>query len=472
MARRFIEERGKDPDFFNKEKQKRGWSHWVKYDPDTRSDPKYTQSHATVYEQKEAVGHCVRAAYLYTAMADLAGTDEDNRLYDACRTLWDSIVHRKMYVTGGIGQTVEGEAFAQDYELPNDIAYNETCASIAMVFFAKKMLDAKPVGEYADIMERELYNGIISGIQLDGRKFFYVNPLEVVPGVSGVLAGYKHDLPERPGWYNCACCPPNLVRMITSLGSYAWSVDKDNKDMGHETADYINADPDYAEQEGAVKTDTIYSHLFIGQKAEFDNAFIMVESKYPWEGSVIYHIDGRTDKPFTLAIHIPSYIDRDSDKTVITMNGQPVDIRHGSAYMKDGYLYLTRVWSHQDMVSVSFDMPVRRVYADPRVRADAGCAAFMRGPVVYCFEGADNGNILQEISVSADAAVTTVNETAGVLAGNTLLRMQGQRGNEMSDLYSEIRPENSTVQLTAIPYYTWGNRGLNQMRVWIREAKD
>ena len=251
MARYFLEERGKNPDFFKEEAQKRDWKHFGMIPEDT----KYNQSYATIYEQDEAVGHSVRAVYMYTAMADLAATDNDERLYKACRRLWDNMTQKKMYITGGIGSTVEGEAFTKEYELPNDMAYAETCASIGLVFFAKQMLRMDKSGEYADVMERALYNGIISGMQLDGKRFFYVNPLEVNPGVSGEIFGYKHVIPQRPGWYTCACCPPNLVRMVTSLGKYTWDEDED----------------------------TIYSHILIGKEAKLNKTDISVKISYQWK---------------------------------------------------------------------------------------------------------------------------------------------------------------------------------------------
>ena len=186
LARYFIEQRGKDPDYFVKEKEKRGWVH---FDMDV-NNREYNQAHATVYEQKEAVGHSVRAVYMYTAMAELASLYKDEKLYQACCDLWENMTQKRMYITGGIGSTVDGEAFTIDYDLPNDTVYAETCASIGLVFFARKMLDNVMDGRYADVMERALYNGIISGMQLDGKRFFYVNPLETEPGVSGKLYGY------------------------------------------------------------------------------------------------------------------------------------------------------------------------------------------------------------------------------------------------------------------------------------------
>ena len=261
LARYFIDQRGKDPQYFAKEKEKRGWIH---FGMDV-NDMKYCQAHETVYEQKEAVGHSVRAVYMYTAMAELAALYQDEPLYHACRRLWDNMVNRRMYITGGIGSTVNGEAFTIDYDLPNDTVYAETCASIGLVFFARKMLDNQLKGEYADVMERALYNGIISGMQLDGKNFFYVNPLETEPGVSGKLYGYEHVLPQRPRWYACACCPPNVVRLLMSLGKYFWT-----------------------ETEKGV-----YSHIFAAQEASFETMDVTITAQYPWKGRVTYEVHGK-----------------------------------------------------------------------------------------------------------------------------------------------------------------------------------
>ncbi len=438
MARFFLEERGKNPDYFYEEKVKRGWQHWGQYSLQP-VDNTYNQAHKPVYEQDKAVGHSVRAVYMYTAMAALAGADGDRRLYDACLTLWNNIVRQRMYITGGIGSTAEGEAFSLDYDLPNDMAYAETCASIAMVFFAKRMLEIEPDGSYADIMERELYNSTISGIQLDGKRYFYVNPLEVNPGVSGKVSGYRHVLPERPGWYECACCPPNLVRLVTSLGAYAWS----------------------------ESGDTIYSHLFIGQRAELEKADIIVESSYPWEGRVSYRVMPKTEGSFVLAVHIPAYVKIEDEETVVTVNGEPVALKDS---LRKGYLYLERRWEENDRVEIRFAMPVRKLFANQKVREDAGCVAIMRGPVVYCFEGTDNGEDIQALRIPRQMQAETLLCREGVLKGNVLLKINGFRMKTGSDeLYSEERPQKEETVLTAVPYYAWANRGENQMRVWMLE---
>lgn len=436
MARFFLEERGKNPNYFYEEKQKRGWIHFGQYGMDPL-DTKYAQVYKPIYEQDKAVGHAVRATYMYTAMADLAGEDNDEKLYQACKRLWNNIVNQRMYLTGGIGSTTDGEAFSEDYDLPNDMAYAETCASIAMVFFAKRMLNIEADGTYADIMERELYNGTISGIQLDGKRYFYVNPLEVQPGISGKVFGYRHVLPERPGWYECACCPTNLVRLMTSLSAYAWSEGKD----------------------------TIYSHLFMGQEADLEKAKIQVESRYPWEGKVVYHVSPK-QSDFTLAIHIPGYIKIKEHHLQVTINGEPVCIE---AAIRKGYLYINQIWREGDTIEITFDMLVREVYANNKVRDDEGCVALMRGPIVYCFEGVDNDGDVQSLRIPENVKAEAVLCKEGKPSGNMLLKVDGYRIHTSDALYSEERPTKEKETLTAIPYYAWANRGENQMRVWMHE---
>lgn len=430
LASYFVDARGTDPDFFTEEAKNRDFEIFH-MDPENRD---YNQTFAPVREQKSAKGHAVRAVYLYRAMADLAAASGDESLYEACKNLWKNILEKKLYVTGAIGASGELESFSVDYDLPPDRAYAETCAQVGMVFWAKSMLNIEPKGEYADIMELCLYNSTISGMQMDGKHFFYVNPLEVNPGLSGEVFGMRHVLPQRPGWYECACCPPNLARMILSLGKYCWS-------------------------EGE---DTVYSHLMIGQQAHLEHADIQVESRYPWEGKVSYRITPKDAAEFCLAIHIPGYIK--NGELTVKYNQEKQE-----AVLHDGYLYLKRRWAEGDVVELEFPMNIRRLYGTVRVRDTAGQTALMRGPIVYCFEGADNGEQLQALILPRDREITAKEETEGILKGSISLHMTGLREKDSSSLYSENPPETAETPLKAIPYYLWGNRGLNQMRVWIRE---
>lgn len=459
MANHFISERGKEPNYFEEEAANRGWFHWGA----GPVNKKYFQAHDIVTKQTEAIGHAVRAVYMYTAMADLAKANNDEKLFEACDRLWDNIVQKKMYITGGIGNTFEGEAFTKEYELPNDMAYTETCASIGLVFFAKKMLNIKKSGKYAQIMERALYNGIISGISLDGKAYFYVNPLEAVPGVSGEIYGYQHDLPQRPGWHACACCPPNLVRMVTSLGKYLWEEDDD----------------------------TIYSHMFVGQNASFEKADITVKSEYPNEGNVSYILEPKTDMEFTLAIHIPEYADNavvsiiekdnSDNKEEIKLaqyhnpyygerNQTPLNLTTESGVIRkeDGYLYITRRWQSGDEVNISFEMDIKLIYSNPLVRANVGCVAIMRGPFVYCIEGVDNGDNIHALSIKTDSlSEAALYDCQGVLEGIKGIELKGSRLLESCELYFTDKPKKEDATIKAIPYYAWANRGLSSMRVWI-----
>ena len=218
LAKHFIDKRGTDPEYFVKEKKNRNWTIW-NGDP---NDLEYLQGNLPIRELNDATGHAVRAAYLYTGTAEVAAQTEDKELIEACQRLWNSITKKRMYITGGIGSTVHGEAFSVDYDLPSDTAYCETCASIGLVFFASRMLEMEINRKYSDVMEKAFYNTVLAGMKEDEKRFFYVNPLEVIPGIAGVAKTHLHDLPERPTWYACACCPPNVSRLITSFGKYAY----------------------------------------------------------------------------------------------------------------------------------------------------------------------------------------------------------------------------------------------------------
>ncbi|MDR0293282.1 MAG: glycoside hydrolase family 127 protein [Oscillospiraceae bacterium] len=427
----FINERGRTPEVLSGEIKNRGWFHWSR-----EQEPSYNQRHLPVREQKDAAGHSVRAVYMVTAMAELAALTEDRELADACGNLWRSIVDRRMYITGGVGSTVHGEAFSSDYELPNDLAYAETCASIGMAFFARRMLELCPKGEYADILEKELYNGILSGMQMDGKRFFYVNPLETVPNVSGVLPEYRHALPRRPEWYGCACCPPNLARLIASLGQYAWG----ESEKG------------------------IYAHIYLGGQARFSKAggiTVDCESGYPWKGDVRYTVRPKNENvSFFFAVHIPGWCGR----WMVTVNG-----KEEKTIPRDGYAYIDRIWRNGDVVDVHLEMEPVRMYANANVRAAAGCVALTRGPVVYCFEETDNGGGLAALRLPRGSALVC---KPGSIAnsGVYLIETEGVRIPSTNSLYSAGLPEGEPVTLRAVPYYAWSNRQSGGMRVWMVEG--
>lgn len=424
LAEHFINTRGSNPNFYQEESKKRDWTVWGNNPADTE----YMQSNVPVRKQKDATGHAVRAVYLYTGMADLASESGDKELYQACRRLWKSITERRMYVTGGIGSTVLGEAFSVDYDLPGDTAYAETCASIGLIFFASRMLENEVNGEYGDVMERAFYNTVLTGMQLDGKRFFYVNPLEVVPGISGVSPTHRHDLTQRPKWYACACCPPNVARLISSFGKYA-----------------------YGENE-----DTAFCHMFAGGKVCFDNGIkICCRTGYPYDFTVSYDVE----KGGKLAIRIPSY----SQCFEITVNGKKADYiwEKGYAYLevKDG-----------DQVKLTLDGTPKFIYASPKVPRLTGCKALQRGPLIYCFEGVDNGGDVLSLFLKRNADIQILDGDEKLPGGVVKLTVDAVRKEETEGLYTNVRPEEKDCSAVAVPYYTWGNRGENQMRVWMNEA--
>lgn len=430
LAEHFINIRGIDSDYFIKEGKQRGWTVWG----NKGEDKEYAQNQCPVREQQKAVGHAVRAVYLYTGMAEVALASKDESLIEACKTLWNNITECRMYVTGAIGSAYEGEAFTKDYHLPNDTAYGETCAAVGLIFFSRKMLDIEKDGKYADIMERAFYNCVLAGMEQDGKSFFYVNPLEVVPGISGEAVTHKHALPQRPAWFACACCPPNVARMITSIAKYAWSIEGEN----------------------------VYSNLFIGGELNLADSLggkIKVETNYPLEGTVKYSF--KPTKEFmemTLAIRIPYW----SRNTKIIMNGETLDYK-----AIKGYVYLKSKFKNTDEIVVIFNMEPQRVFAASNVAADSGKVSLMRGPLIYCAEGIDNGgNVLNKL-LSREAAINTT--PLKDFPGNYCLEAAGYANKKSNELYSFVRPENIPCNIRFIPYYLWGNRGLTEMRVWIPE---
>lgn len=428
LSEHFVNVRGVDSDFYIKEVQRRNWKVWG----NDAADKQYQQSHLPVRQQPDAVGHSVRAVYLYTAMADIAAVTKEPELTEACFRLFDSITRRRMYITGGIGSTHWGEAFSTDYDLPNDTVYAETCASIGLIFFASKMLKLKRDGSIADVMERALYNTVLGGVELDGTKFFYVNPLEVVPGVSGVMPTHRHTLPQRPGWFGCACCPPNAARLLTSVAKYAW------------------------DQEDGV----VYSNLYADGKLTLPQVQIHVETAYPFGDTVRYEVKSGEAE---LAIHIPAFTARNYS---VSMPGE----------YRDGYYYLhVRAG---DVVDVKLEMIPKLNRANIKVAHDSGLGAVTVGPVVYCAEGADNdgevfsfsldGSCLQlqkqtpaEIGGFADTAYD-LGPVYTVTAEGTSLVAEDPDALFFTDGYREVGR-----QIKLIPYFMWGNRGLNQMRVWM-----
>ncbi len=433
LALHFVDARGQSPNYFVEECRNRGWSLWGDDDPE-RVDTEYTQSTLPVREQKDAVGHAVRAVYLYTAMAHLARETRDGTLRTACETLWRSIVDRRLYITGGIGSTVLGEAFSVDYDLPNATVYAETCASIGLIFFARRMLELETCGEYGDVMERALYNTVLAGMELTGKRFFYVNPLEVVPGISGKAPTQRHDRPQRPQWYACACCPPNVARLLSSIGCYAYSAGEN----------------------------TFFVHLYLDGAVDTGLGYrLSCETAYPVDGQIAYTFHGEAET--TLAIRIPAW----SCQSGLAVNGENVDL---AASLRDGYAYITRRFRDGDQILLTLDMTPRKIYASTRVPADTGCAAVQRGPLVYCAEGVDNGGDVLSLSLDQEGGLRADPYDGSLLGGVVPVTAQGWRTEAIEGLYSNQRPRREPADIRMIPYYAWANRGLTQMRVWLPES--
>ncbi|MFD1848597.1 glycoside hydrolase family 127 protein [Oceanobacillus bengalensis] len=436
LSKYFIDQRGQNPHYFDMEREKRGDTNPFFY----HHGYEYHQAHEPVRDQEKAVGHSVRAIYMYAAMADLALKTNDDSLRKACERLWDNLTKKQMYITAGVGSSEFGEAFSFDYDLPNDTAYTETCASIALVFWAKRMLDLETNSKYADVMERALYNGTISGMDLDGKKFFYVNPLEVWPKAC-TRHDKRHVKPVRQPWFTCACCPPNLARLISSIGHYMYSKD-DNQ---------------------------LFVHLYAGNQTDVELNGQMVNiiqtTEYPWDEKVTLSINPETADSFTIALRIPGWCKQPE----LWVNGERI---HVGIVSKDGYAYIQRTWEKGDHIELLFPMPVRRMKSHPSVRVNAGKVALQRGPVVYCLEEVDNGKNLSNIYLPK-ASRFDVTFDKDLLEGVVTIKGDAVRidPNAWEDnLYASNDDEQILVEIKAIPYYAWCNRSPGEMLVWINEV--
>ncbi|WP_258088577.1 glycoside hydrolase family 127 protein [Weissella fangxianensis] len=435
LAKYFLKERGKDPEFFDEQDRVDGWDNDIL--PGMRDLPRsYYQAAEPISEQKTADGHAVRVVYLCTGMAYVARFTGDEELLAACHRFWKDIVRRRMYITGNIGSTTIGEAFTYDYDLPNDTMYGETCASVGMAFFARQMLKIEPKGEYGDVLEKELFNGALSGMSLDGKHFFYVNPLEADPIASRGNPGKSHVLTHRADWFGCACCPANLARLITSLDQYLYTI------------------------EGNV----ILSHQFVSNEATFgDEVKIAQTNNFPWDGNIHYEIKDERHIPFTLGIRIPSW----STNFDFRENGRKV--RHP---VVDGFIYIEI--SDSTTIDLDLDMEVKVMKASNRVASDFGKLAIQRGPIVYAAEEVDNSAPLWLYKVTPNAE-TTYKFNDSLFNGNGVGIIQIAATKETLEkdgtpLYREATTqEENSVDMRLIPYYAWANRENGQMRVWLNE---
>ncbi|MGB9096850.1 glycoside hydrolase family 127 protein [Erwinia sp.] len=442
----FVDARGTEPHFYDIEYQKRGeTSYWNTHGPAWMvKDKAYSQAHLPVALQQTAIGHAVRFVYLYAGVAHLARLSQDQEKREVCQRLWQNMTQRQMYVTGAIGSQSSGEAFSCDYDLPNDTAYTETCASIGLMMFANRMLQMEADSRYADVMERALYNTVLAGMALDGKHFFYVNPLEVHPKSIKFNHIYDHVKPVRQRWFGCACCPPNISRLLASLGHYIYTKRADGLDLNL----YVGSD---------VETTVAGKTLQVKQSGG-----------YPWQDTVL--IDIQCDGPLeaTLGLRLPDWCAAPQ----ATINGLPVDI---ASLQQQGYLRLDRQWHKGDRIELTLPMPVTRVKGNSLLRHVVGKVAVQRGPLVYCLEQADNGSELHNLQLPPEATFRTL-AGKGVLSGKTLLQVEGQR-KESADAknqplysYNTAPAASSSQTLTFVPYFTWANRGEGEMRVWVDEA--
>ncbi len=437
LAKFFLMERGKHPDFFKEQaKVYEGPNalNGIEDMPDT-----YFQNHAPIKDQATAEGHAVRVVYMCTALADLAATTGDKGLLEICKRLWDNITTKRMFITGGIGSTVIGESFTLDYDLPNDTMYCETCAAIGLMFFAKQMLRIEHDAKYADVMERALYNCALAGMALDGKHFFYVNPLEVNPLKSKKDPTKSHVKPVRPAWLGCACCPPNLARMITSLDDYIYTVDGD----------------------------TVYTNLYIASESTFDladgNISIIQETDSPWDDNVRILVSNDSASEKAIAFRYPYW----ADGLSVTVNNSLIQPK-----TDDGYVYIDIAANSESNVELVFEVNIRKYHANTSVSEDIGKVAIGRGPFIYCLEEVDNGKQLAALSIPKDANFS-YKWNGDILNGVGIIEANGARiDNNNADLYFVGEERCTSTKLKFIPYYAWANRGENEMLVWVREVTD
>ena len=399
----------------------------------------YNQSDIPIVQQKDAVGHAVRATYMYSGIADVAALTGNESYVGAIDRLWESVAGRKMYITGGIGSTAAGEAFGGDYELPNMSAYNETCAAIGNDYWNERLFLLHADARYIDVMERTLYNGLISGVSLDGKSFFYPNPLE---------SSGQH---ERSPWFGCACCPGNITRFLASVPGYVYA------------------------QQG----DHLYINLFVGNTADIQmdrtTVHVAQETRYPWDGAVKITVTPKESGDFTVHVRIPgwarnqasptglyAFADKSDAPAVLRVNGRPVSLD-----IQKGYAGISRRWKAGDVIELHLPMPVRRVLADDAVAADRGRVALQRGPIVFCAEWPDNpGGHVRNLVLPRNAVLKAVFRPE-LLKG--IVQISGSGTALILDKDGKV--ERKPQLITAIPYYAWAHRGPGEMLVWLPESE-
>lgn len=404
----------------------------------------YWQDDKPVEEQTAAEGHAVRAGYLYSAVADIAALTGDKKMLNAVDSIWNNLVSRKLYVQGGAGAIPSGERYGDDYDLPNNTAYNETCAAIANVYWNQRMFQLHGDAKYIDVLEKILYNGLISGIGLDGKSFFYTNAMQIQNSFS-----HPSIEPERSGWFDCSCCPTNLTRLLPSIPGYVY----------------------------AQKDDSVYVNLFVNSTASLKvgnkDIIIQQQNNYPWDGDLKFIITPSASRNFIMMVRIPGWSRNEEipsglykfkqtseERVLITVNGQPVIYD-----LQNGYAIINRTWKKNDRLEVKLPMEIRRVVASDSIKYDAGKVALQRGPLMYCAEWIDNNGSTSNLIIPPDAEFTST-YNAELLTGVVVLKSTvpavkiDQRGEKIS---TQQQP------FTAIPYYSWANRGKGEMQLWFPE---
>lgn len=451
LAKYFIDQRGVGENYFLAEEKEDGYRQIF---PEFAGyDTKYSQSHLPVREQRTAEGHAVRAVYMYCAMADLAGLYQDEGLMQACRNLWEDMVRRRMYITGSIGSSGILERFTTDYDLPNNCNYSETCASIGLALFGKRMAQLTRDASYMDTAERALYNTVLSGIAQDGKSFFYVNPLEVWPDNCMERTSKEHVKPVRQTWFGVACCPPNIARTLASMGQYIYFTDGD----------------------------TLYVNLYISNRAESELAKGRVRIEMESDLTNSGHIEIRAvrdggEQGYSLALRIPDYaktytIRRDGEAAAEALEGQ-IRLAADGIRIEKGYLYIEGIQEKETAVAIDFQVLPQFVRANPKVREDAGKTALVKGPLVYCLEETDNGGNLPAIFIDTRQKPEESYEE-DLLGGITTISLRGKRltEDEWQDgaLYAGRGNRFEDVKLRAVPYHCWNNREPGEMLVWMKE---
>jgi len=423
LSHYFLTVRGQDPNFYQKQLD----------DPAAKVNLKYLQAYQPPVEQTTAEGHAVRLVYMCTGMAEVAYYTGNEKLLEACRNIWNNMVQKRMYVTGGIGSTVHGEAFTGDYDLPNDTMYCETCAAIGLINFANSMLKNDPDSQYADVMERALYNNVMSGMALDGKHYFYVNPLESHPETNEANPGKSHVKSTRPPWFGCACCPPNLARTISQIENYIYTQSKQG----------------------------IYTHLYINHTWEGSNMILQQEGN---GGNITIKVKTKTQEPILIPLYfrIPSW----TSGYRLSVNEEEVKFPE----VQKGYIKLEKKWQGLVTIGLHFEMPVLQVTSHPLIRGNIGKVAIQRGPFIYCLEEEDNGPNLHLIYLTPNTKFEVkLNTELGevpVLEGMGERLVISKAWNQQLYHY-HADPVFERVKIVMVPYYAWANRELGEMRVWV-----